>query len=766
MFLENYENVENIVSILWDFKLKNRKIFSFLRKTDFHPETKSSSCNMLKSFIFKPVCRTSVLLAFLTLFFSKPSAAQFPNFGDGNKLVQPSLVVGTTNFREPFTIGIRFQLEPEWHVYWKNAGDAGTPVEVQWHLPDGFRVSKLAYPVPIKFTMSGIVGYGYGNEVIFFAKIEPPKNFSPKTAPVISANLSWLVCRESCIPGEGEVSLNFETLSSEDIDEGKRLIEKFEAKLPEEISKLDLKLEQAIAKGSGKNVTAELRFSGKQASDITDFFPDVFEKAFISYNDIQVTNGTISFPLELSAPDAKLPEIRGLLITKNHGYEFSAPLSRTTESLLDDSFQVAGERPDESPLWMILILAFVGGLLLNIMPCVLPVLSLKVLSFVQHSSMEKSHTRYLSFIFALGVLVSFWVLALGVGFLQNAGEQIGWGFQFQSPWFVVGMSVVVFIFGMNLVGVFEFASPNVTGDVSKTLSRNDALGAFMNGILATTLATPCTAPFLGTALGFAFSQPFYMIFLIFSLVALGLAAPYVILSLNPAWLKFIPKPGVWMERFKQAMGFLLFATLVWLLSVLGTQTGSAGVLATLTLLLGVSVGLWLIGSFIDFNATLSRKITIWTLSLLLAISAYYLGFEKWFSIQQAGQTETQTPNSHSGLIDWQPFSIAMVEREVLGGKTVFIDFTADWCFTCKVTEQTVLETEAVSSKIKVLGIVPVRADWTNRNDEITGLLKKFGRSGVPLYVVFPAGKLSEPIVLPEVITEALLLEAFEKATAK
>ncbi|ACF12704.1 cytochrome c biogenesis protein transmembrane region [Chloroherpeton thalassium ATCC 35110] len=715
---------------------------------------------------FKNAFWFTAFFSVLSLFFAKNAAAQFPDFGDGKKLVQPSLVVGTENFREPFIIGIRFKLEPEWHIYWKNAGDAGTPVEVEWNLPDGFRVSELDYPVPIKFVLSGVVGYGYTDEVVLLAKVEPPKNYSPKKAPEISAKLSWLVCRESCIPGEGEVSLNLETLSQKDVAEGKKLIEKFEAKLPGQSGNLDIKLEQAVAKGSGKNVTAELRFSGKQASEITDFFPDILENAFIGYNDIQVANNTISFPMQLSAPDAELPEIRGLLVTETHGYEFSATLKAATESLLDDSFQVAGERPDESPLWMILLLAFVGGLLLNIMPCVLPVLSLKVLSFVEHSSMEKSHTRYLSFIFALGVLVSFWVLALGVGVLQNAGEQIGWGFQFQSPWFVVGMSVVVFIFGMNLVGVFEFASPNVTGDVSKTLSRHDALGAFMNGVLATTLATPCTAPFLGTALGFAFSQPFYMIFLIFSLVALGLAAPYVILSLNPAWLKFIPKPGVWMERFKQAMGFLLFATLVWLLSVLGSQTGATGILAALTLLLGVSVGLWLIGAFIDYGTPATKKFMIWGIALLLAGASYYLGFEKWFPIRETAQTQTEAAKPHDGLIDWKPFSIATVEKEVSAGKPVFIDFTADWCFTCKVTEQTVLHTDAVSGKIKELGIVPIRADWTNRNDEITGLLKKFGRSGVPLYVVFPAGKLSEPIVLPEVVTPELLIEAFEKAVSK
>ncbi|NTV46082.1 MAG: thiol:disulfide interchange protein, partial [Chlorobiales bacterium] len=578
--------------------------------------------------------------------------------------------------------------------------------------------------------------------------------------------LNWLACQESCVPGDSTLTLNPVKLTDADIASGKALIETYRNKLPASYSQLDLKLETSSISGQDNKKVVSLTFSGKDSKRITDFYPDTLSGAFVSYNAIKVQDGIVTFPLQIDNPKASIPTLNGLVMLGESGYEVSASFSDGNPGLANKDFDVKGAKSSDVSIWYALAMALFGGVLLNIMPCVLPVLSLKVLGFVQHAGDDKSKTRVLSLIFALGVLASFWTLAAGVGILQSIGSQIGWGFQFQSPWFVLGMSVVVFVFGLNLVGVFEFSSPAVSGELGKSLSRHDAMGSFMNGVLATTLATPCTAPFLGTALGFAFSQPFYIIFAIFTMVGLGLAAPYVILSWNPSWLKFIPKPGEWMNRFKQAMGFLLFATLVWLLSVFGSQVGATGEAAALGLLLGVGFAAWLVGSLINYSTSSTKKVVVWSIALLICGLSYYLSLEKWFPLRELGQPQQALEsNKKDGGISWIPFSLNTVEKEVNGGKPVFIDFTANWCFTCKVTEQTVLETEAVKSKITELGIVPVRADWTNRNDEITSLMKKFGRSGVPLYVVFPAGRLSEPIVLPEVITKDLLIEAFEKAAA-
>ncbi|MCS6989083.1 MAG: protein-disulfide reductase DsbD family protein [Chloroherpetonaceae bacterium] len=679
---------------------------------------------------------------------------------NGKTLVTPSLHLGTTDFGKPFTIAIRFQIAPEWHLYWKNPGDAGLAPKVKWTLPEGFVASEPRFPTPRKIVAESAVDYGYDDELILLATISPPKN---ATKPVVlKAELSWLVCRESCVPGEATLELDAATLSENDRAEANRLIERAQRQLPEPLAKTNATLESATATAQGGKTLLTLRFSGDDAKRITDFFPEEIEGFVPSYAQIKVTDGVATIPLAPASKDAKLAEVRGLAMMGEKGYEVVATVRQAERSggLLDQTFKTEGG--EKLSLWWALLFAFIGGLILNVMPCVLPVISLKAMSLVDQAGEGASRSVLNGLMFAFGALLSFWALALVVVLLQRAGAQVGWGFQFQSPAFVVAMSVVMFVFGLNLLGAFEISAPSLSGEVSKTLLRRDALGALMNGVLATTLATPCTAPFLGSALGFAFSQPAPLIFAVFTTIGLGLAAPYLVFAVKPQWLKFIPKPGEWTIRFKQAMSFLLFATVVWLLSVMGSQLGAEGVVATVALLLGVGVSAWLVGSFIDLESSAPRKATVWSVAILVALLSYYVAFERYLDWRNLDAKAYARAKS-SGGIEWQEFSLELVERNVRSGKPVFIDFTAEWCFTCKVTEQTVLETDEVREAIERLGVVPVKADWTNRNDEIAALLKKFGRSGVPLYVVFPAGKLDEPIVLPEVITKEMLLKALEKA---
>jgi thiol:disulfide interchange protein len=686
---------------------------------------------------------------------------------DGKPLVTPSLHISTTDFSKPFTVAIRFQIAPEWHLYWKNPGDAGLAPKAEWTLPDGFSISDVQFPTPRKIVTESAVDYGYDHELVLLATITPPKNptrsFTSKDF-TLKANLTWLVCRESCIPGDATLELNSALLTPQALAGANALIEQTRKKLPEPLANATLTLESATATQKDGKALLTLRFSGDNAKNITDFFPEELSGFIINHTSIRVTNGTVTMTLTPSSKDSKLTEVKGLVVIGEKGYELSATVKSVEMGggLLHQAFKTGGGEASLS-IWLALLFAFIGGVILNVMPCVLPVISLKVMGFVEQAGSGASKSIQHGLMFTLGVLLSFWALALVAVLLQQAGEQIGWGFQFQSPAFVVVMSVVMFVFGLNLVGVFEVSAPSVSGGVSQTLSRRDAIGSLMNGVLATTLATPCTAPFLGSALGFAFSQPAHIIFAIFTMVGLGLSAPYLILAAKPEWLKFIPKPGEWMNRFKQVMGFFLFATVVWLLSVMGAQLGAEGVVATVALLLGIGIACWAIGSFIDFSSSTTRKAMVWSIAIVIVGLTYYVAFERYLNWREFDSKVISSAKRESG-IQWQTFSLASVEEAVRSGKPVFIDFTADWCFTCKVTEQTVLETEEVQAKINALGVVPVKADWTNRNDEITQLLKKFGRSGVPLYVVFPAGKLDEPIVLPEVITKEALIEALEKAS--
>ncbi|MGQ9805242.1 MAG: protein-disulfide reductase DsbD family protein [Chlorobiales bacterium] len=682
-------------------------------------------------------------------------------FVDGKPLVTPSLHIGTTDFSQPVTIALRFQIAPEWHLYWKNPGDAGLAPKAQWTLPEGFAVSDFQFPTPHKIATETAVDYGYGNELILLATLTPPK--TPTRNFTLKTKLSWLVCRESCIPGDATIELNTATLSAKDLTEAISHIERARKKMPEPLSNINVKLESAVATAQNGKTLLTLRFTGNDVKKITDFFPEEISGFIVNYSEIKVADGIVQFALTPTRKDATLTDVKGLVMLGEKGYEFSSSVKSAELSggLLGQDFKTGGG--ESLSIWLALLFAFIGGLILNVMPCVLPVISLKVMGFVEQAGSGTSKSIQHGLMFTLGVLLSFWLLALVAVLLQEAGEQIGWGFQFQSPMFVLVMSVVMFVFGLNLVGVFEFSAPSVSGEVVQALSRRDAFSSLMNGVLATTLATPCTAPFLGSALGFAFSQPPHIIFAIFTVVGLGLATPYLILAAKPEWLKFIPKPGDWMIRFKQMMGFFLFATVVWLLSVMGAQLGAEGVVASVALLLGVGVACWAIGAFIDFSSSTQRKVTVWSLAVIIALGSYYLSFERYLNWRSV-DTASLASAKREGVIEWTPFSLAVVEENVASGKPVFIDFTADWCFTCKVTEQTVLETEEVRAKINALGVVPIKADWTNRNDEITQLLKKFGRSGVPLYVVFPAGKLEEPIVLPEVITKEMLIDALEKAS--
>jgi len=408
------------------------------------------------------------------------------------------------------------------------------------------------------------------------------------------------------------------------------------------------------------------------------------------------------------------------------------------------------------------LMAYMGGVILNLMPCVLPVLSLKVFGLISAVGEEKSKIFRAGLVFTGGVLFSFAILAGVVALLKSLGEQVGWGFQFQSPYFVMGLMFVIYVFALSLFDLFEIAPPGAE-KIDKLAQKGGLGGSFFEGILAVLLATPCSAPFLGSALGFAFSQPVWIIFTIFLIIGLGLSTPYLILTANPAWMKYLPKPGNWMLKLRTAMGFLLMGTVCWLLWTLGEQAGPQAVVATVTFLLFIAASIWLLG-FIEYKTSNIMKWIIRLIAMVLLLIGFwtcYMWLYPWqkFSAPQELNTSAEVKNG----VSWYHYTPEAFTDARKSGKIIFLDITATWCLTCKTNENTILYSNEVSKRLAKSDIIVFKADNTKRSEAVTSLMESLGRSAVPVYAVYPPGEDSKPEVLPEVITKSMVLEAIEKA---
>lgn len=398
-----------------------------------------------------------------------------------------------------------------------------------------------------------------------------------------------------------------------------------------------------------------------------------------------------------------------------------------------------------------LAFAFIGGVLLNLMPCVLPVLAFKIMRFVKESKESRSKVFKLGLAYAAGTIATCMSLAAVVIIAQMLGASIGWGFQFQQPLFVLALATLVTVMSLGMFGVF-MVQVSVGQNISK-LSQNDGYaGAFFTGVLATILSTPCTAPFLGTAVGFAFAESWWVILLIFFTVGLGLAAPYLVLTSNPGWMKYIPKPGAWMEHVKEAMAFTLMGSVIWLLYIIGQQTGSDGLIATLIFLLAAAFSSWLVGRFSAFETRKLRKTLVWAAALGVPAALFFWQVLPAFSAKAPAQTSENA------------YSQASVEKSLKDGKIVFVDFTAAWCLTCQVNESGVLSDAEVLKAMEHHDVIVLKADWTNGDPEITKALKSHQRSGVPLYLVYSPHRPRDPVILPEILTKSAVLEALEQAS--
>jgi len=668
--------------------------------------------------------------------------------------------------------GVDLKMEPGWHTYWKNPGAAGMATEIKWQLPPGISAGKIEWPLPQKLPPIEVTTYGYENEVVLIVPLKIETNF-PTGEIDLKANVSWLECKDICIPAnqdvEAKLIIGGETKNSADA----ATIESWKNKAPQTTS--NFRASRWWNDSTNENPRTLFIQIHPGQTNVTDFFPqasDAFEvQPETEINFDEYGNSTIIKKLVKKYSGAWPKEISGVIVTdengRRNGFEVQIPITEQAPSgakISESRTGVSPVRAGETPaLPLMLLYAFIGGLILNIMPCVLPVIALKILGFVREARSEPRRVCNLGFIYALGVLISFLALAGIVIGVKAAGHLAGWGMQFGNPIFLVCLTTLVTLVALNLFGVFEVTLGGRALDTAGNLaSRHGASGAFFNGVLATALATPCTAPILGTALGFAFLQKSPIIILIFLFVGLGLSAPYVLLSWNPALLKFLPKPGAWMEKFKIAMGFPMLATTVWLFNISASSYGK-NVLWLGIFLIIVAFAAWIFGEF--FQRGRKHKTVAAIIVLLLLGGGYVFALEKelhWREAVPANEIAS-SPAKFDSEINWQAWSPAAVAQARAAGKIVLVDFTADWCLTCQVNKKTSIETSAVEKKLKELNVVTLVADYTRTPENMTAELQKFNRAGVPLVLVYPQNSNAPPIILPEVLTPGIVLNALERA---
>jgi thiol:disulfide interchange protein DsbD len=655
--------------------------------------------------------------------------------------------VETVQAGAPFWVAVDFTLEKGWHAYWKNPGDAGMPPQIDWTLPEGFTVTKVEWPAPEKFSIGPLEAYGYSDHVTLLAEITPPNALTLSDFEA-KAEVRWVVCNdETCLPGDAEQSLRLKVGEAASLKEGE-YFKKARAKIPESHPPL------ALEKKSGGH-EAVIKWAGSESAPLekAEFFAAKGKAAVsASLHPSEAGHLVLSF-------SGNTPPESGVLALgeRNVNLEFFG-----TEVAMADSPLPPIEAEAElelNSIWIALIFAFMGGILLNLMPCVLPVLAIKVLDFVRLAGQERWKTFKHGLYFALGVLVSFWVLAGLLLALQSVGESVGWGFQLQEPAFVAALAILMVFFAMSLFGVFEmgviFASWAGQKEASQKGNKSEgssAAAAFFSGVLATAVATPCTGPFLGSAIGYAVTLPPLSALSVFTSLGLGMALPYLLLTAFPRLLKFIPRPGKWMETFRQGMGFMMLMAALWLTWVFSGQTQEPATLLLLGVFIAVGLMSWILGKWATPFSSFKARAISWSLVLILAVGSFK-------AVDMASSFGRSISSDLIAEGDWEPFSPGRLAELKAKGVPVFVDFTAKWCLTCQFNHLA-LSTTPVEAKFKDKGVVRMKADWTQRSPEITAEMKKFGRNSVPLYVLYDQ---EESKILPQTLTPEIVMSTLEEA---
>ena len=641
-----------------------------------------------------------------------------------------------------FTGGLYFKLDRGWHVYWINAGDSGEPPAVKWNLPPGVTAGPLQFPAPKRLPLGPLMDFGYDNEVLFPFAMHVAPDFKPSGADVtLAGKVSWLVCREVCIPGKAQLSADRAALAQPPtVDsvnaEDAQLLERFKDKLPQPLPAGDDAKFRATA--SGFELTVDTGHEEKSAA----FFP--FDQSVLTNAAAQpVTPRRTGVTIALTKDEnlhAAPNQLNGVLVLGDgRSYEIHAKPGALASATVAESYS----------LLRIVLLAFAGGALLNLMPCVFPVLFIKGLALVQSSGEERHKLRLHGLVYTLGILVSFWAVVGALLALRGAGHNLGWGFQFQSPIFVAVIAMLLFFLGLSLAGQFEIGL-TLTSTGSSLAAKSGYTGSFFTGVLAVVVATPCTAPFMGAAIGYALSNTALVSFAVFTSLALGLAAPYLLLTLNPAWTRLLPRPGAWMEILKQAVSIPIFATVIWLVWVFTQTAGVTALVNLLAAFLLLAIAGWILGRWPAKAASTIAAVLVLILAIALPVMAVQRTPQGTDNVA-VGVTRTQ----------WEPFTPELVAKYRSEGRPVFVDFTASWCLSCQVNERVVLNREDVQNRLKNSGVALLRADWTRHDETIAQTLASLGRNGVPTYVLYPADPQASPVLLPEVLTPDIVISALD-----
>ena len=677
------------------------------------------------------------------------SAAQLVEVGSGSPgpvkaehltaeltALRPGIAVGGT-----LQAGLMLTLEEHWHVYWSNAGDSGEPPRINWTLPEGITAGPMQFPPPARLPLGPLMDFGYETQVGFPVELHAASGLKPGKVH-LDAHVSYLVCAAQCLPGKAHLGLDL------DVVPGPLPDPPLVGALGAAINSLPKPLPPTMrvtVTGGAKFLGVALHTGDRQTE--AQFYPfDADQIDNAAAEGTEPLSDGVRLVLARPAAAAALPKtLHGLVeLSGGQSYEFTAPV---TPGVVAPAGTAAGAGSAPAPagagitLLGELALAFGGGLLLNLMPCVFPVLFLKGLALVHSSGEEKRRQRLHGVVYTLGILVSFWAVVAVLLLLRAGGRQVGWGFQMQSPGFVAVLAALVFFLGLSLAGQFEIGL-SLTSAGGGLAQKQGFAGSFFTGVLATVVATPCMGPLLGAAVGFALSQPIALTFLIFTALAFGLAMPYLLLTLQPQWTAILPKPGAWMETLKQFTAVPLFATAIWLAWVYGQLYGADGLnrmaLLLLTFLVLAIAG-WVLGRW---PARLGSSIAA------LALIAFAL---VWPLRPQPVEAEI-----------WQPWSQATLAEARASGQPVFIDFTAAWCLSCKVNEAAVLRSNDIEERLAKGHFKLLKADWTQYDPGITAELASVNRSGVPTYIIFPAGKTSNADVLPELLTRDIVSKAIDK----
>lgn len=704
----------------------------------------------------------------------------------------------------PVWVAVHFKLEPEWHAYWKNPGGVGFPTTITWQLPSGFEAGEIQWPYPEKWESADGIRYGYSDEATFLVQITPPANFKSDKPVKIEALVNWLICSDLvCLPGEETLVAEIpvmKTTSSRVDPRWKDIFSNVRSKLAQKPQDYHVEKKQnewILSFSDDLSLDApvkEMYFCPESNGTVNSKVKVQFETAVESPSDYKVHIAAAEEGEAETETTEPLAILKGtLVVVKGEGnhplaqaWDMEIPLTPPPQD--DQTLALADELISDEPVvnafhkeqaltigWALLF-AFVGGMILNLMPCVLPVISLKIFSFIKMSRESRLLIFKHGLMFCAGVLASFWVLAGVLMVLKTYGHSAGWGFQLQEPIFVALLGAVLFVFGLSLFGVFEVGTKVASwaGQTDSDASQNShsSTASFFSGVLATAVATPCTGPFLGSAVGFAMTVSVPYSFLIFTFLGCGMAFPYLMLSAFPALLRFVPKPGAWMVTFKELMGFCMMGSCLWLTWVFGAQTDLMAVFMLFAAFFFLAFGCWVYGKWVT---PMQKTVVKWVGISVTALSCALAGYIIFQAASISAPTEilpddiafADAPEvgSKRQLSDWEPYSPQRLQELQAQGIPVIVDFTAKWCLICQ-TNHLILSGKEVTQKLKERGVVKMLADWTKKDPMIAQELQKFGRSGVPLYLFYGPDAKGSPEVLPQVLTPDIVLQALEKIPKK